>query len=367
MRTSPDITVVIPVFNRGSIIRYTLESVRHASSRFHVETLVIDDGSTIPTTQELSGLGFALDEAANPTGFDAKNGIQTMSREGFSLKIVRQENRGLLLARLKGLELATGRNILFLDSDDLIGPAKFAIQLEQMERANADVSYSDVGTCRLEGEPESVHVEVGPPTESTSDPADFFIRIQPPPHSPIFRSEYLRTIVRAASFPASALYNSVAEIWFYYNAASHPARVEYVPGAHTIVGIHPGERLTNHWERLGVASLAVLEAFSRSAPTNTKQAERAKLLAGEAAFRAWRALPRGVPDFYSERLLRVAKKLGSRSTSGLGGPLFRCAARVVGPVAAARAFKSIQRSSYQAVRTLSDTDLHAMVDRLPPA
>jgi len=43
---NPLVSVIIPVYNRGPMIRYALESVRRASAGLEVETIVVDDGST---------------------------------------------------------------------------------------------------------------------------------------------------------------------------------------------------------------------------------------------------------------------------------------------------------------------------------
>ena len=56
---SPDISVVIPVYNRGEIIRYTLESVRRASEGLSVEVIVVDDGSAPPAAESIVRLEFA--------------------------------------------------------------------------------------------------------------------------------------------------------------------------------------------------------------------------------------------------------------------------------------------------------------------
>jgi glycosyltransferase involved in cell wall biosynthesis len=53
----PDISVIIPVFNRGILIRYTLESVRRASAGLAVEFIVVDDGSEPPAAESIARLG----------------------------------------------------------------------------------------------------------------------------------------------------------------------------------------------------------------------------------------------------------------------------------------------------------------------
>ncbi len=339
--TPPDLSVVIPVFNRGDLIRYTLESVRRASVGLHVETIIVDDGSTPPAAVDIERLGFS------------------------PAQIVRQENRGLLYARLAGLACATGRCTVFLDSDDLVSPGKFRAQLAAMSAAGAEVSYTDTARVVLDGDYDVLIPAADPPERVAADAAEFFVRVQPAPHSPIFRTDYLREVVARAIFPPSPLYNSVAEIWFFHVAAPFPARVVHVPGPHTIIGSHPGPRLTGNWEKLGVASLAVMEAFVRHCPAAPEFAH-ARRLVGEKAFGGWRRLPRDFSPEFGERLLAIWRQLPRGPLSALGGGGFGLAARLLGPVTAGRLFRRWQSDSYESCRTLPDVDLHRLLAALPP-
>jgi hypothetical protein len=337
----PDLSIVIPVYNRGEIIRYTLDSVDRASPGLNVETIVVDDGSEPPTATVLASLGW------HPT------------------RLVRQTNRGLLYARLAGLEAATGRHVLFLDSDDLVGPEKLRRQVAAMDRTGVEVSYTDTARCKLAGPSAGLAPIAEPPLADTSGGAEFFLTVQPVPHGPIFRADYLRAVVARASFPPSPLYNPVAEIWFYHNAALLPARVLRVPGPHTVIGLHAGPRLTNHWERLGVASLAVMEAFARSAPDTAATAE-ARWRVGARAFGAWRRLPRGFAPEFGERLLNVWRRLGRAPAAELGGRAFQTAARLLGRERAGRCFRLWQARPYRASRTMSDEAVATLLRALPP-
>ena len=338
----PDLSVIIPVFNRGELIRYTLESVRRASAGLDVETIVIDDGSTTPVAADLARLGYAV------------------------TKIHRQENRGLLFARLAGLAHVTGRYTLFLDSDDLVGRDKFRAQLAVQDAAVADVSYTDSARTEISGDYDQLHFESDTPVADTTVGPEFFINVQPPPHSPIFRTDYLRTLVAQPLFPPSSLYNSVAEIWFYHIAAPFPARVVKAHGPHSIVGRHGGTRLTNHWEKLGVASLAVMEAFARTCTADTSAARRARQLVGEKAFTSWRRLPRGFSPEFAARTLRLWRSLADpQLTANLGGTVFQKLARLVGPERAARALSRIQGAPYSASRTMDDASFAALLGALP--
>jgi glycosyltransferase involved in cell wall biosynthesis len=339
----PDLSVIIPVYNRGDVIRYMLESVRRASAGLAVETIIVDDGSMPPTAE-------------------------TMARLGFTPSVlVRQTNQGLLFARLAGFARATGRNVLFLDSDDLVGAEKFHRQLAAMEASGADISYSDIARCEISGDYDALRPVADAPALDTTDGAEFCIVVQPPPHSPIFRTAWLRDVVERAIFPPSPLYNSVAEIWFYHNAAPHPARAVHVAGPHTIIGAHSGARLTNHWEKLAVASLGVMEAFARHCPA-TSETARVRRLVGETAFRSWRRLPRGFSRDFAARTLDVWLTLaGDARSAALGGRAFRALAGVIGPVPATRLLRIAQTPTYESCRTMSDPEFRQLLASLPPA
>jgi hypothetical protein len=337
---TPDLSIIIPVYNRGDVIRYTLESVRRASVGLSVETIIVDDGSDPPTADTLARLGFAPSQ------------------------LVRQINQGLLFARLAGLAKATGRNVLFLDSDDLVSPDKFRSQLAAMDAAGAEVSYSDTAHCVLEGGYEALTITSDRPALDTTDSTEFCLVVQPAPHSPIFRTDWLRQAVDRAFFPPSPLYNSVAEIWFYHNAAPRSGRAVRVPGPHTIIGAHPGARLTNHWEKLGVASLAVMEAFARTCP-DTQDATRARQFVAEKAFGAWRALPRDFNPEFCKRLLALWRKLGPGRMKKLGGRNFRVLAQLLGPLPAARVLHQFQSAPYAQIRTLADGEFERLLRALP--
>ena len=343
MNTAPDLSVIIPVYNRGELIRYTLESVRRASVGLSVEVIIVDDGSTIPAAESITRLGYHPEQ------------------------IIRQPNQGLLFARLTGLRHATGAHVLFLDSDDTVSSEKFRLQLAAMRAAGAEISYSDHAHTILEGDYDALTLTGDQPLRDTTDAAEFFILVQPAPHSPIFRTDYIRRIVETPFFPPSPLYNAVAEIWFYQNAAPRPGRAVRVPGPHAIIGGHSGARLTNHWERLAVASLAVMEAFARGCPSDTPATRHARQLLGAVAFHSWRKLPRDFsPEFLARELALSRRLLPSPKFSDLGGRGFQLLARVLGAERTARLLKHRQTASYEKIRTMDDASFQHLLAALPP-
>lgn len=343
MSQRPDLSVVIPVYNRGLLIRHTLESVRAAAIGLTVEIVAVDDGSTPPLTDVLACTGHCVEQ------------------------LIRQSNQGLLFARLAGLSAATGRYVLFLDSDDLVSADKLQAHIAAMDAAQADVSYSDTARQILEDAQGPVGPPIpDPPLPPTSDSARFFISIQPAPHSPVFATDYLRARVAAAPFPPSPLYNPVAEIWFYHICAPFPARVLKISPGLAVIGLHSGARLTNHWENLGVASLAVMEAFARTCPMDA-QGRHARALVAAKAFGSWRRLPQDFSPEFSSRLLSLWQRAPDRPfDSSMGGSVFRLASHLLSPVRAGRLFRRIQAAPYAASRTLDDATFACRLASLPP-
>jgi teichuronic acid biosynthesis glycosyltransferase TuaG len=105
------VSIITPTFCSEKTIKKTIRSVREQTYP-HWELIIIDDAST-DRTREL------LREAA-----ETDNRIKP-----FFLR----ENRGAAFARNKALELAQGRYIAFLDSDDCWKTKKIEEQLRFME------------------------------------------------------------------------------------------------------------------------------------------------------------------------------------------------------------------------------------------
>jgi hypothetical protein len=337
---APDLSIIIPVYNRGPLIQHTLKSVQAARQDLTLEVIVIDDGSSIPLSEEIAGLDLG------------------------EFKIFRQENRGLLFARLAGLEHARGRHVLFLDSDDLVHPDKFIRQLSAMAEDRADVSYSDEGSVSLNAQWNSTPAVKVHELPVAASAAELFISIQPAPHNPIFQTNYLRTQLRSAWIPPLAAFNPVAEIWFYYLCSIAPARVVKVPGVYTLQGIHETTRLSDHWERLGIAALAVQALFATNCPA-TPATLTARSLMGEQLFRAWRKLPSGMPPSYGHYLREVAHRLPTPPLARLGGSGFQFLARGLGRWRAASLLRRRQRPAYSKIRTIAPQTLETMIAELP--
>lgn len=99
MHTSPEITIIVPVFNAEKTLRRCVESALRRPSE-DWELILVDDGST-----------------------DASPGIcdEFASRDR-RIRVFHKPNGGVSSARNVGLDNASGRMIVFADSDDVIHP-----------------------------------------------------------------------------------------------------------------------------------------------------------------------------------------------------------------------------------------------------
>ena len=95
----PTVSVVIPVYQVEPWLRECLDSVISQTYR-NLEIILVDDGSE-------DGGGKICDEYA---------------REDPRIRVVHQSNGGLGYARNTGMDLASGKYIIFLDSDDYWQP-----------------------------------------------------------------------------------------------------------------------------------------------------------------------------------------------------------------------------------------------------
>lgn len=114
MREKDLISVVIPTYNRASLLRDALFSV-HQQSHRPIELVVVDDGSTDNTE-------------AVVLAFKSLN-----NADDFTVIYVRQTNAGGNVARNKGIQSSRAEYIAFLDSDDLWKPEKLEKQLTQIK------------------------------------------------------------------------------------------------------------------------------------------------------------------------------------------------------------------------------------------
>lgn len=110
------ISVIIPVYNTEKYLAACLDSVLNQSHR-NLEVIVVDDGST----------DFSLQIAEGYAENDDR------------VKVYSFRNQGQAAARNHGLDVATGKFISFVDSDDLLLPDALEILLRYLHKLDSDI------------------------------------------------------------------------------------------------------------------------------------------------------------------------------------------------------------------------------------
>jgi glycosyltransferase involved in cell wall biosynthesis len=111
------VSVITVSLNAATTIRDTLDSVRRQTAAFEIEHICVDGGSTDGTREILT-------EAGELNG---------------KLVLLFEPDRGVFDAMNKGLRLANGRYVLFLNSDDfLIGTSSVADAFSRI-----DITYTE--------------------------------------------------------------------------------------------------------------------------------------------------------------------------------------------------------------------------------
>ena len=117
---SPLVSIIIPTYNRAKLIINTLHSVE-VQTYTNWECLVVDDGSTDNTFEVVQ---------------------EFVNKDGRFKYLPNKRKKGAQGARNTGLSESKGEFIQFLDSDDIIHPEKFSLQLEEFARnAKLDMVY----------------------------------------------------------------------------------------------------------------------------------------------------------------------------------------------------------------------------------
>ncbi len=118
MKCVPIVSVVIPAYNVSPYIQQAVESALNQTVT-EIEVLLIDDGSTDGTIEQLSEF------------------------RDHRLKIIRRNHAGVSVTRNVGIEVARARHIGFLDGDDIWLPHKLEKHLALMEfYPDADMTFS---------------------------------------------------------------------------------------------------------------------------------------------------------------------------------------------------------------------------------
>jgi len=113
----PLVSVIVTCFNREKYLGAAIDSILAQTFSDH-EIVLVDDGSTDRSREVAGGYGDRL-------------------------RYLHQDNRGASAAKNTGVDLARGRYIAFLDSDDLWSTDKLSVQLDyHVAHPDVDILYA---------------------------------------------------------------------------------------------------------------------------------------------------------------------------------------------------------------------------------
>lgn len=108
------VSIIVPAYNASETITRTLNSILNQTYK-NIEIIVINDGSTDNTSE-----------------------IVKKSKDN-RIKLIEQKNGGVSKARNNGLKFATGKYVLFIDSDDILSRKMIELLLKLMSENESDL------------------------------------------------------------------------------------------------------------------------------------------------------------------------------------------------------------------------------------
>lgn len=261
------VSVIVPAYNVGEYLQQCLQSIA-CQSYARLEVIVVDDGST-------DGSGRIADEWAD-------------SDKRF--RAIHQPNRGSSAARNAGLDAATGRYIVFVDSDDFIAPQFVELMLAFIQSSGAQMALCGWHCFSDDGNVPPVGAAPRHTTLYGADEATDHILYQRKglTHSPwgrIFEADVLRGV----RFPVGMVYEDMAVLM---PTMQRVRTVAYTPRRLYYYRKRKGSIMAS-FDLRHAQMLDILEDLERRAPLEFPQhlpAVRSRLLS--AYFNMLRLAPR---------------------------------------------------------------------------
>lgn len=116
-RSEPLVSIIVPVYNAELYLERCIQSICQQSYQ-RLQIILIDDGSTDSSYQI----------------------AQRLSAQDNRIVLETQANAGVSAARNRGLSIATGDYVGFVDSDDTVGPTMYEALLATILSTNADIA-----------------------------------------------------------------------------------------------------------------------------------------------------------------------------------------------------------------------------------
>jgi len=213
------VSIIIPCYNNEKYVGEAIESAL-GQTYTPTEVIVIDDGSTDDSLEVIRSFG---KEVTWRTG----------------------ENKGVSAARNKGLRLASGKFVKFLDADDLLPEEAIATQVQQAKKIeeNEAIVFGDSRQVNQSGNIQGRSSFRS--LRESEDPISYILTVNPGVSFPLHRREHLCEI---GGFDEELPWAEDYDLHLRLHLAGFLLR--YRPGVVVVVREHDGEdRLTNRKQR----------------------------------------------------------------------------------------------------------------------
>ena len=237
------LSVIIPCYNAERWVAEAVDSCLR-QTYLNVEVIVVDDGSTDRSLEILRAYGKRIKLEVGP-------------------------NRGGNCARNVGFALSRGDYIQYLDADDYLLPEKMEIQVACLESTGADIVYSDWRHL-VSGQDGSHRLE---PVEVSGRQSDVLAALLSGWWVACMALLIRRSVIEKLAGWDESL-KAAQDRDFFTRAALTSAKIEYLPGCHSIyrrygsISVSTGNRqrwAESHCRVLDKAT-AALEANQRLSP-----------------------------------------------------------------------------------------------------
>lgn len=111
------VSVIVPVYNVENYVEHCVNSIIGQTYQY-LEIILVDDGATDTSGEK----------------------CEELARKDLRIKVIHKKNGGLSDARNYGLDVASGKYILFVDSDDWIDEGMVQYLIELIHRTDSDVA-----------------------------------------------------------------------------------------------------------------------------------------------------------------------------------------------------------------------------------
>jgi glycosyltransferase involved in cell wall biosynthesis len=124
----PIISIIVPIYNVEKYLDRCITSLRNQTLK-NIEIILVDDGSPD----------------------NCPNLCDKYAQQDYRIKVIHQKNKGLGLARNAGIDIAQGKYIAFVDSDDYVSTKMYEQLYNESLKQDFDIIYCGVNSQKSNG------------------------------------------------------------------------------------------------------------------------------------------------------------------------------------------------------------------------